>query len=150
VSPFIDVNEQAFSSWDFSHVDPTGAESGGIDRLYTAGDLAAAMALNPYLRVFAANGYYDAVTPFFQTILNFEKMPLSEPDKRGRLIIRNFKSGHMIYLDNESRAAMKAELAEFYKGSNTHAFAAAARRRHEDALRIRYTPYRRRFSQIPY
>jgi hypothetical protein len=26
VSPFIDVNEQAFSNWDFSQVDPTGAD----------------------------------------------------------------------------------------------------------------------------
>jgi carboxypeptidase C (cathepsin A) len=65
MSPFMDVNDQAFSNWDFSHVDPTGAESGGIDRLYTAGDLAAAMALNPYLRVFAANGYYDAEPDYY-------------------------------------------------------------------------------------
>jgi carboxypeptidase C (cathepsin A) len=63
-SPFLDINDQAFENWDFSHTDPTGAEKGGAT-LYTAGDLAASMALNPYLRVFSANGYHDAVTPFF-------------------------------------------------------------------------------------
>jgi hypothetical protein len=31
VSPFIDVNEQAFGNWVFSQLDPTGAERGGID-----------------------------------------------------------------------------------------------------------------------
>ena len=81
-SPFMDLNDQAFLNWDFGHVDPTGAQTGGADRLYTAGDLAAAMALNPYLKVFSANGYYDAVTPFFQTVLNFENMPLSDPHAR--------------------------------------------------------------------
>ena len=64
-SPFMDLNDQAFLNWNFGHIDPTGAQKGGIESLYTAGDLAAAMALNPYLRVFSASGYYDAVTPFF-------------------------------------------------------------------------------------
>jgi carboxypeptidase C (cathepsin A) len=66
-SPFIDLNDQVFRNWNFSHVDPTGAEKGGPDNLYTAGDLAASMSLNPYLKVFLASGYYDAVTPFLQT-----------------------------------------------------------------------------------
>ena len=71
-SPFLDINDQAFDNWDFSHTDPTGAQKGG-DTLYTAGDLAASMALNPYLKVFSANGYYDAVTPFFQTLLTLNR-----------------------------------------------------------------------------
>ena len=62
--------------------DPTGAHVGGVDSLYTAGDLAAAMAVNLYIRVFSANVYHDAVTPFFQTILNFGYMPLDDPQAR--------------------------------------------------------------------
>jgi carboxypeptidase C (cathepsin A) len=52
-SPFVDLNDQAFLNWDFGHIDPTGAQKGGAATLYTAGDLAAAMALNPYLRAIA-------------------------------------------------------------------------------------------------
>ena len=78
-SPFMDLNDQAFNNWDFNHVDPTGAQKGGQATLYTAGDLAASMELNPYLKVFCANGYYDAVTPFFQTMLDLENMPLGNP-----------------------------------------------------------------------
>jgi carboxypeptidase C (cathepsin A) len=36
-SPLMDLNDQAFLNWNFGHVDPTGAQKGGIDSLYTAG-----------------------------------------------------------------------------------------------------------------
>ena len=98
---------QVFRNWNFNHVDPTGAEKGGPNNLYTAGDLAASMALNPYLKVFLASGYYDAVTPFLQTDLDIEDMPLADPRIRENLVARYYKSGHMVYLDNDSRADEK-------------------------------------------
>jgi carboxypeptidase C (cathepsin A) len=124
-TPFIAQNNRVFPNWNFGHIDPTGAQKGdptaaqrggGDVNLYTAGDLAAAMELNPYLKVFSANGYYDAVTPSFQTLLNFYKMPCSEKRKK-EIEIRNYASGHMIYLDNESRCLMKEHLFEFYKSA---------------------------------
>jgi carboxypeptidase C (cathepsin A) len=149
ISPFMDLNDQAFLNWDFGHIDPTGAQKGG-DGLYTAGDLAAAMALNPYLKVFSANGYYDAVTPFFQTILNFENMPLLDQDARNNLTVRNYPSGHMIYLDNESRTLMKTELASFYDSTKAKPVAIAEHLgRGRGARRISRTPYRR-ISRTPY
>jgi len=139
-SPFLAQNDKMFPSWNFNHIDPTGAQK-GYDNLNTVGDLAAAMELNPYLKVFSANGYYDAVTPFFQTILNFENMPLSSPHARGNLTIRNYESGHMIYLDNGSRSAMKADLAAFYEDA----------RRPQAADRVRHnTVHQRRISRTPY
>ena len=42
-SPFMAINVQANEGWNFNHVDPTGAERGGREALYTAGDLAASM-----------------------------------------------------------------------------------------------------------
>ena len=148
-SSFIDLNDQAFANWDFRHTDPTGAQTGGPG-LYTAGDLAAAMSLNHYLKVFAANGYYDAVTPFFQTQLTFENMPLKDPDALDNLTSENYKSGHMIYLDNESRTKMKKDLAKFYDEATAApadavaAFAAGA------ARPIRYASFKRRFGRSPY
>jgi len=149
-SPFLDLNDQAFANWDFSHVDPTGTQKGGPASLYTAGDLAAAMALNPYLRVFSANGYYDAVTPFFQTRLNFEAMPVGSPRDLERLTVRNYPSGHMVYLDNASRTAMKADLAEFYASARPAPEALAARRLAEAPEIVSQSRYRRRFSRTPY
>ena len=108
------------------------------------------MALNPYLRVFSANGYYDAVTPFFQTRLNFEAMPVGSPRDLERLTVRNYPSGHMVYLDNASRTAMKADLAEFYASARPAPEALAARRLAEAPEIVSQSRYRRRFSRTPY
>jgi hypothetical protein len=118
-SNFVDLNDQAYANWDFSHIDPTGAQKGGKDQsgnpiVYTAGDLAAVMAANPDLKVLSANGYFDSVTPFFQTKLTLDAMPLADTHARANLTIRNYPSGHMIYLDAASRTQMKADVSTLY------------------------------------
>ena len=117
-SSFTDLNDQAFANWDFHHTDPTGAER-GIDAtgnviLYTAGDLAAVMSLNVDLKVLSANGYYDSVTPFYQTMRDLQAMPLVNTKVRQNLTIRCYPSGHMIYLDGSSRTTLKEDLARLY------------------------------------
>lgn len=126
-SSFTDLNDQAFKFWDFSHIDPTGAQK-GVDKkgnviLYTAGDLAAVMALNPDLKVLSANGFYDFVTPFYQTVIDLQQMPLVSAQVRQNLSARFYPSGHMVYLDGPSRTALKADLAKIYDSTvaNTQA-----------------------------
>ncbi|MFJ4656210.1 S10 family peptidase [Nocardia sp. NPDC088792] len=112
-SSFTDLNNQAFLNWDFTHVDPTGTKQGPAS-LYTAGDLAAVMAANVDLKVLSANGYFDYVTPFHQTVLDLQAMPLVDPTVRQNISTRFYPSGHMIYLDGDSRTALKRDLAEMY------------------------------------
>ncbi|TKI07871.1 S10 family peptidase [Martelella alba] len=118
-SAFTDLNEQAFQYWDFHHIDPTGAEKGvdgkGNAVLYTAGDLAAVMSLNSDLRVLSANGYYDFVTPFYQTELDLRAMPLLSASIRQNLTVTYYPSGHMIYLNGDARTLLKADLAAMYR-----------------------------------
>src|SRR6202012_5887967 len=102
----------------FGHIEPTGAQK-GIDAkgnivLYTAGDLAAVMALNVDLKVLSANAFYDFVTPFYQTIIDLQRMPLVSEEIRKNLSARFYPSGHMVYLDGGSRTALKADLAAMY------------------------------------
>ncbi|CAB3763316.1 S10 family peptidase [Paraburkholderia humisilvae] len=117
-SAFTDLNDQAFQNWDFGHIDPTGAQKGvdahGNVVLYTAGDLAAVMALNVDLKVLSANGFYDFVTPFYQTIIDLQRMPLVSQQVRENLSARFYPSGHMVYLDGASRTALKHDLAAMY------------------------------------
>jgi len=126
-SAFTDLNDQAFKYWDFGHIDPTGAQKGldskGNVVLYTAGDLAAVMALNVDLKVLSANGFYDFVTPFYQTVLDLQQMPLVSQQVRENLSARFYPSGHMVYLDGGSRTALKADLAAMYDAAvhNTEA-----------------------------
>ncbi|KUZ69680.1 peptidase S1 [Burkholderia ubonensis] len=115
-SSFVDLNDQVFNNWDFSHTDPTGANRGGGNTLYTAGDLASSMSLNPDLKVLSANGYFDSVTPFHQTELTLAQMPLDPTIKAQNLTIKNYPSGHMIYLNDASRTALKGDLGSFYDG----------------------------------
>ena len=115
-SSFVDLNDAVFNNWDFSHIDPTGANKGGGNTLYTAGDLASTMSLNPDLKVLQASGYFDAVTPFHQTELTLAQMPLDPTIKAKNLTIKNYPSGHMIYLNDASRTALKGDLAAFYDG----------------------------------
>jgi carboxypeptidase C (cathepsin A) len=117
-SAFTDLNDQAFQYWDFSHIDPTGAQK-GVDKkgnviLYTAGDLAAVMALNTDLKVLSANGFYDFVTPFYQTVIDLQQMPLVSTQVRQNLSARFYPSGHMVYLDGASRTALKADVVKMY------------------------------------
>ncbi|GAB3626346.1 peptidase S1 [Pandoraea terrae] len=120
-SSFADLNDQAFKYWDFGHVDPTGAQQGldaqGNTILYTAGDLAAVMALNVDLKVLSANGVYDFVTPFYQTVMDLQQMPLLSQQVRQNLSARFYPSGHMVYLDGASRTALKADLAAMYSAA---------------------------------
>ena len=123
-SSFTDLNDQAFANWDFGHIDPTGAQKGldaqGNVILYTAGDLAAVMALNVDLKVLSANGFYDFVTPFYQTVLDLQQMPLVSAQVRQNLSARFYPSGHMVYLDGGSRTALKADLAKMYDSAVTN------------------------------
>jgi carboxypeptidase C (cathepsin A) len=145
-SNFVDLNDQAFQFWDFTHTDPSGArqvlDGQGNPTLYTAGDLAATMAANPFLLVLSANGYFDSVTPFFQTKLTLDAMPLVDANARANLTIRNYPSGHMIYLDGASRSALKGDLGVMY---DTAAAVSAKRSRalaaHVAASPDRLSPY---------
>jgi carboxypeptidase C (cathepsin A) len=131
-SAFTDLNDQAFKNWDFSHIDPTGAQKGldsnGNVILYTAGDLAATMSLNIDLKVLSANGFYDFVTPFYQTVIDLQKMPLIDAAVRQNLSATFYPSGHMVYLDGASRTALKADVRKMY---------AAATGDHQAVARIR-------------
>jgi carboxypeptidase C (cathepsin A) len=101
-----------------------------------AGDLAATMSLNVDLKVLSANGYYDSVTPFHQTTLDLGAMPVTDAGIRNNLTVRYYPSGHMIYLDGNSRTALKADLAQMYDSTTAdHAATAWVR-----ALQRRSSP----------
>jgi len=94
----------AIQRWNFGHDGHAVPD--------TVPDLASAMTQNPRLKVLAVNGYHDIVTPFFVTEQDLERLG-ANPNIR----IRNFVGGHMTYLENSSRRAMKAELVDFYRSA---------------------------------
>lgn len=95
----------AIAWWDFRH--DGNPLPDGIP------DLAAAMALNPTLRVLSLSGVDDLATPFYQTERDLKRLPALAP----RITVRSYVGGHMTYLDDESRVMQKADLAAFYQAA---------------------------------
>lgn len=91
----------AIDYWDFSH-----AGRGLPD---VVPDLAAAITLDPGLRVLSIGGEHDLITPFHQTERDLARLGSGAP-----VTSHFYAGGHMTYLNDPSRAAMKADLKAFY------------------------------------
>jgi len=75
-----------------------------------------AMSINPFLKVYVANGYYDLATPYFATVYTFNHLGL-DASLQGNIAMGSYEAGHMMYIHRASLAQMKAELAEFIRGA---------------------------------
>jgi carboxypeptidase C (cathepsin A) len=71
-----------------------------------------AMSMNPNLKVFVANGYYDLATPFLATEYTFNHLEL-DPELQGNVSMGYYEAGHMMYVHRPSLAELKDALAAF-------------------------------------
>jgi carboxypeptidase C (cathepsin A) len=85
--------------------------------LNVAETLRKAINLNPALRVFVANGYYDLATPYYATAHTFNHLQL-EPDLRPNISMEYYEAGNMMYIHEPSLVAQKKHLADFIKRSS--------------------------------
>ena len=108
------ISSNAINVWDFSHA--------GLQFPDTVPDLAAAIAQNPKLEVFSANGYHDLVTPFYNTEGDLAR--LGAPN--ANISVHFYEGGHMTYLDDVGRQQEKAELAAYYASTASTKVAEAA------------------------
>ena len=79
----------------------------------TTAALRGAMAKNPYMKVLVIAGYYDLATPYYAAQYTFGHMGLN-PAMRKNISWAAYPSGHMLYIDSETNAAMKNDVAGFY------------------------------------
>jgi len=75
-----------------------------------------AMTVNPHLKVFVANGYYDLATPYFATEYTFHHLEL-DPTLRGNVAMGYYEGGHMMYVHEPSLAQLNKDLSGFVKGA---------------------------------
>jgi carboxypeptidase C (cathepsin A) len=99
-TPYLSFNN-ILEQWSFAH--------DGKALPDTIPDLAAALTLNPALKLIAMSGYHDLATPFYQTELDLARLGTGPA-----IQIRNYNSGHMSYLDDNVRRLQKADLRAFY------------------------------------
>ena len=74
--------------------------------------LRAAIAKNPYTRVFVAQGYYDLATPCFATEYMLSHLNVDR-EYRDNIEMATYEAGHMFYLDADSLAAFKSDVDRF-------------------------------------
>ncbi|HEY1014244.1 MAG TPA: peptidase S10 [Herpetosiphonaceae bacterium] len=77
-----------------------------------ADTLRKAIAVNPYLKIFVASGYFDLATPYFATDYTVSHLAL-DPDLRGNIVTAYYPAGHMMYIHLPSLAQIKRDLAAF-------------------------------------
>jgi carboxypeptidase C (cathepsin A) len=92
------------SNWDWNG----GRQQAGID-----GDLRVLLSFNKSFRLLIAHGYSDLVTPYAMSRYVLDHLPPSDPP--GRAQLKLYRGGHMVYLDPQSRQAMSADAAVFYR-----------------------------------
>jgi carboxypeptidase C (cathepsin A) len=75
-----------------------------------------AMSINPHLKVYVANGYYDLATPHFATEYTLSHLGL-DPALLPNISSGYFEAGHMMYIRRASLEQLKRDLAAFVAAS---------------------------------
>lgn len=103
-----EVLTRKVSPWDYS---------GFTNRYVNASStLRTSMRDNPYLKVFAACGYYDLATPGFA--MEYTRDHLNLPaELRENFTTEYYEGGHMMYVHEPSLKKMRVDLLKFYKSA---------------------------------
>lgn len=95
-----------FQVWPWSYAEHEN------QHVFVAETLRKAMTINPHLKVFVANGYYDLATPYFATEYVFNHLGLDET-LHSNISMAYYEAGHMMYIHLPALEQMKKDLAEF-------------------------------------
>ena len=76
-----------------------------------------ALAINPYMRIFFAEGYYDGATPYFATEYTISHLSADPKLLRSNVQVERYTAGHMMYIDESNARKLRADLARFYTGA---------------------------------
>ena len=78
-----------------------------------------AMSMNPFLKVFVGNGYYDLATPFYATEYTFNHLEL-DASLRKNIQMEYYEAGHMMYLHPASLQKLRIDLVNFIQEALPH------------------------------
>jgi carboxypeptidase C (cathepsin A) len=71
-----------------------------------------AMRMNPHLKLFVANGYFDLATPHFATDYTFNHLGI-DGERTKDITTRYYDAGHMMYIHKPSLEAMAKDMRAF-------------------------------------
>lgn len=79
----------------------------------TAQHLRKAMMMNPHMKVWIANGYYDLATPYYATEFTVNHLDIDKK-LQSNIQMTYYPAGHMMYLQKKSLVQMKEEAKGFF------------------------------------
>ena len=99
------LNMQVNAHWDWED---------GRRSAQATGDLAALLSLDPHFRALVMHGVTDQVTPYFASKMLIDQIPPYGDPSRLRLVV--YGGGHMPYLEDDARAAMREDARKLIAG----------------------------------
>ena len=75
-------------------------------------DIAAALKMNPNLRIQLNGGYYDLATPFYEGIYEMQHLQIP-PKLQGNIEFKQYESGHMVYAHQAALQQLHDNVAGF-------------------------------------
>ena len=96
------LNAGVSQAWDWSE---------GRGQPEVVGALRRTLALDPGLRVLVVHGYTDLITPYFASELILRQLPA---DMQDRVQIQTYRGGHMFYMREDSRSALRRDARSLY------------------------------------
>ena len=106
--PYIVLNEDANGQWNWG-----SAIHGYVSILDT---LHQVLTRNPYLKVFAACGYFDLDTPWLAAKYSLNHLGL-EPKLQANISLHTYEGGHMLYTHRPSLEKLTADVGAFLKSA---------------------------------
>jgi carboxypeptidase C (cathepsin A) len=73
-----------------------------------------AFAINPYMKLFVAEGYYDGATPYFASQYTLTHLSIDPVVARTNIQVERYPAGHMMYIDEPSAKKLRSDLSRFY------------------------------------
>jgi carboxypeptidase C (cathepsin A) len=96
------INDRIFQMWEW--------ERGHYPD--TSEALRSAMAKNPFMKVFVAQGYYDLATPHFAAEYSLSHMDI-DPEVRDNVTMSCYEAGHVFYRDMQSLTKFRQDIEDF-------------------------------------
>lgn len=103
-----------YESWDYKHRVP-GSGRATIALPNVLPDLAAAMKMNPTMKVLVLGGYFDISTPYFEGIFDLRHLPIPAALEKN-IEYRYYESGHMVYVNVPTLEKLHDDVAAFIRG----------------------------------
>ncbi len=105
------IYANVFKDWSFKHKQPDMPFAfPGSPNLMP--DLAAAMKLNPDMKILLAGGYYDLATPYYEGWYEMHHLTIP-PALQKNIEYRYYQSGHMVYAHIPSLKGIHDDVVDF-------------------------------------